>query len=497
MARGWQISGGVFAGAFIVGAVVLLIGDYPQKLIDSEVNNQLVISLDSPTFDDWVNPPPPIYMQYWLFNVTNPDDVIAGKKPNVTQRGPYTYRLYQPRFNVIFYTNDSVSYQNNHTLVFQRNMSVGPEDDIIFNLNVPLVTVSAMLENLSPTLRGLLRVLIRALGDSDLFPPHTVRELLFGYTDSLLSLAHTLLSLIGKDFPAQFGFFYGYNHSDDGVYLVNSGRKNITHVNLVEKWNHEPHLDYWSTKYGNMLNGTDGTFYHPGMKESETIYAYSTDICRSLPFDFEQTSHVRGLKTIRYHTTAKAFGNLTVNPDNAAFCTPPGNCLDSGVLNISICKQDAPIIISSPHFYMGAEEYIAAVNGMDPSKDEHETFLDIEPTTGTVLRANKRLQLNVYLKSSKFAKQLENVRATIFPFVWLNESVYVDSDSANHLRDVMALKGFVLAVPYVLFGISAILIFSVILYNVRNRKRLKEGPLLTNVDYDTEDYGDTHNHVSS
>ncbi|XP_039251972.2 lysosome membrane protein 2-like [Styela clava] len=468
--------------ALVLGGVVLLVGKYPEKIIDSEINKQLAISLNSPEFDDWMTPPPPIYMQYWMFNVTNPDAVIAGQRANLTQIGPFTYRLYQPRYNVALYTNNTVSYQYNHTLVFVKNMSCAdPHNVTITNLNVPLLTIAGMLKNMHiPAFIS--KKIIEIFKDSKVFPQHTAYELLFGYNDSLLSFAHMFI----PSFPAKFGLFYGFNNTDDGVYLVNSGRKDISLVNKMEKWNFKSELDYWSDKYGNMLNGTDGVFFHPDMKITETIYAYSTDICRSLPFKYEMNTDVRSISTYRYHTTAMAFANSTVNPDNGAFCVPAGNCMGSGVLNISVCKDNAPVVISSPHFYLGDPKYVNGVIGLKPNKTYHETYLDIEPTTGTVLRANKRLQLNIQLEASEYSDDLKNVRTTTFPFVWLNESVTVDVDSANHLKQVLMVKQVVLSTPYILFGISALIFVIIIIVTIHKNKK-KGTPLLTNVDYDEDE----------
>lgn len=44
------------------------------------------------TYNDWVKPPVPVYMQYYLFNYTNVDDILNGSKPQVRQLGPYSYR---------------------------------------------------------------------------------------------------------------------------------------------------------------------------------------------------------------------------------------------------------------------------------------------------------------------------------------------------------------------------------------------------------------------
>lgn len=42
---------------------------------------------------------------------------------------------------------------------------------------------------------------------------------------------------------------------------------------------------------------------------------------------------------------------------------------------------DAPLVESLPHFYLGNESLLDTINGLNPKKDLHQTFLDIEPVS--------------------------------------------------------------------------------------------------------------------
>lgn len=53
---------------------------------------EIVLVEGSRVFESWKAPPPPVYMQFFFFNVTNVDEVLKGSKPVLDQVGPYTYR---------------------------------------------------------------------------------------------------------------------------------------------------------------------------------------------------------------------------------------------------------------------------------------------------------------------------------------------------------------------------------------------------------------------
>ena len=52
-----------------------------------------VIEPGTTAWDNWVAADTPVYRQFWLFDVQNPQDVVEnGSKPTLVEKGPYTYK---------------------------------------------------------------------------------------------------------------------------------------------------------------------------------------------------------------------------------------------------------------------------------------------------------------------------------------------------------------------------------------------------------------------
>ncbi|KAG5272035.1 hypothetical protein AALO_G00160930 [Alosa alosa] len=114
--------------------------------------------------------------------------------------------------------------------------------------------------------------------------------------------------------------------------------------------------------------------------------------------------------------------------------------------------------MSSPHFYQADEKFVEDVIGMKPKKEHHETTIDINPLTGIVLRAAKRLQVNVLVEKIQiFQSQTGDVRTLVFPVMYLNESVVIDDDSAKKLLAVVAEGNVVINIPFIIIGLGVLL----------------------------------------
>ncbi|PIK51964.1 putative lysosome membrane protein 2 isoform X1 [Apostichopus japonicus] len=377
-----------------------------------------------------------------MWNLTNADDVLKGAKPNVTQVGPYTYRETKNKENVTFLSSDEeISYTTLSQYEFVSDMSVenaNPMIDKITSINIPYLTVVNMVSFWGDKEKSEVK-LAALLTGSQVFESHTVDELLWGYEDPLLKLiALQKPGLVPSTF---FGLFAGKNNSDDGVYVVDSGKTDPSRTSSIKTYKGNSSLTFWTTNTTNMINGTDGTYYHPFIDKSEPLYVFSSDICRSIQASYEKPIDVEGLTADRFVGTPEDFQNTTLNPANLGFCTPNASyCLPGGLLNVSNCHQDAPVVMSLPHFLFAEEKVLEMLDGdLNPIKEKHQTSFDLEPITGGPLQVFKRLQINIHQKAYKDMPNFKSLPNAYLPILWLEESSVVTPEYAKQL-EWMTLK---------------------------------------------------------
>ncbi|XP_003774359.1 lysosome membrane protein 2 [Sarcophilus harrisii] len=440
---------GTLSLLLLVCSVTLLVARVFQKAVDQTIEQNTVLKNGTEIFDSWENPPPPIHMQFYFFNVTNPDEILQGEDPHVEEVGPYTYREYRPRENIRFWDNGTkISAVNPKSYIFQRDLSVGdPEVDLIRTLNIPAITAMewTKINVLKEILEGLLKTY-----QQKLFVTHTVHDLLWGYKDELFSL----ISIFKPDISPYFGLFYGKNGTDDGDYLFLTGEDSYLNFTKILEWNGRRSLNWWTSEKCNMINGTDGNSFHPLISKDELLYVFASDFCRSVYLTFSDIGNVEEIPFFRFTLPPEMLAN---NSDNSCFCIPSGNCLGSGVLNVSICKNGAPIFLSSPHFYQGDEKFISAIKGMNPNKEDHETFMDINPLTGIILRGSNRFQINVHVRQIDGFEETGNIKSLVFPVMYLNESVLIDKDSATKLKSVINATMVITNIPYIIMALGVLL----------------------------------------
>ncbi|KAJ0057020.1 hypothetical protein NL108_000849, partial [Boleophthalmus pectinirostris] len=377
---------------------------------------EAVIEPGTTAYDNWVAAGTIVYRQFWFFTVTNPTEVIEnGSVPVVMERGPYTYKTrFLPKENITFNSNHTASFLLPTSAIFDPSMSVGPEDDKVVILNL---AVAAAYSLIPKGLHGVLERMIKST-NSSLYQTRSVKELLWGYTDPML-----------KDTVALFEV--RINGTFDGPYNVFTGKDDISKVSKIDRYRGESNLNFWDDQYCNMINGTDASSFAPFVDKKKPLYFFSSEsqfsvcILQSVSASYMKTYSLKGIKVYRYSLLPSTLASPVDNPDNHCFCRDPvvtKDCTMAGVLDISSCQKGKPIYISLPHFLLGSPFLTTDIQGLSPHPEHHETFLDVEPTTGFTLNFAKRIQVNMMYGPSNVVTILKKVKDyTIFPVVWLNE----------------------------------------------------------------------------
>ncbi|XP_050732113.1 lysosome membrane protein 2-like isoform X2 [Eriocheir sinensis] len=427
-------------GSVLVILCSVFLGVFPV-IFNSIVDKMLVVRNDSEVFDAFVSPPVPIYMQFWLFNVTNPDEIrFSGAKPVLQEVGPFTYEEVRVKYS--FEWDDyegTVSYLQNKSYMFREDLSNGlKESDPITTINVLMVSLAASLAQ-HPALLVLLELLFLRFSQT-LFIRRAVGDLLFrGYPEPLLA---ELTRLFGdpRGNNGRFGIFYPVNNTNDKRYEVKTGANGMDDFLNIQAWNESDSLHYWhgpGDEYCNMINGTDGSQYPPRVTRDTVLRLYTSELCRSLYLTYEKDLKHHGIPVYRFIPPPEVLADPMDNHDNLCYCVPDtDHCLGAGMLNLQPCLG-LPMILSTPHFYQGDEVELAKLVGLNPSKADHETIIDVEPRTGVAMFAAKKMQLNVPLKPYGSLPSFKNVPEVIFPILWVNESASVNEDDAREVRNAV------------------------------------------------------------
>ncbi|XP_020325773.2 lysosome membrane protein 2 [Oncorhynchus kisutch] len=457
---------GIVCAHLLFIGIGLFVAQVFQTVIHNRLKKELTLTEGSRVFETWKNPPPPIFMQYFFFNVTNPDEFLAGAKPFVSQVGPYTYREYRLKENVTFLENGTrVAAYQCKTFVFLPERSVGdPDIDMITTINIPAVAVMNKVKD-SFWKSSLVAIWMNSL-HVGMFMTHSVNELLWGFKDPLMSRIHTM----NPEIDEYFGLMYKKNGSNDGEVVYHTGEADSMDYGRIARFKGESKLSLWTSEQSNMINGTDGSAFHPLLSKKERLYIFSPDLCRSIFMEFEKDVEVKGLPAYRFTPPRDVLASKEENPANEGFCVSPKECLGSGVLKVSVCKKGAPVVVSFPHFYLGEEKYTNAIEGLSPVREHHQTYLDLNPTTGVPIRASKKAQINILINRISGFPKTKSLNETIFPVMFINETVVIDDTSAAKLQKLLLMVTLVSNFPLIIVGLGVLLLLVFICLIVCERK---------------------------
>ena len=434
----------LFGGAFVLNSM--------QSIFADKIKANLPIVRGTEAYTRYTTPSVPLQVRMYMFNVTNPEQVTkGGAKPNLSQIGPFSMVERRRREIVgISADNKTLDYKLYRSYIFNPNDSV-PLDSIVTLPNAAAFSAFFSAQEKARDEEGAanpITVISDYLANESVYLTDTADNWLFkGIRLKWLdSLNHD-----GVDFEDQppdntFGFYYKKNNTwderADGIMTISTGADgDFDNIGKVLKWNKRSEVNFWKGKSCNAVRGTDGQFFHPNVQKDEILEIFAPDLCRTLAIEFIKTTSIRSIELYRFGISSSFFKPIDYNDETKCYCVKRSHeakqkfCKLGGVIDVSSCRKK-PIVLSTPHFYNGDPSLRQSVEGLSPSAANHDTFIDIEPMTGSVLRVRRRLQVNVEMGPTEGFQDSRFLRDKIIhPFVWMDQSIVVPDEIAQKLEN--------------------------------------------------------------
>lgn len=90
------------------------------------------------------------------------------------------------------------------------------------------------------------------------------------------------------------------------------------------------------------------------------------------------------------------------------------------IIDVNIIRFVAgfPIALSYPHFYKSDPSLLEAIEGLEPTKDLHESYFFIQPKSGLPVDLAFRFQINMALQDIGHMARVEKFSKMTLPLLW-------------------------------------------------------------------------------
>ncbi|XP_075224642.1 protein peste-like isoform X2 [Lycorma delicatula] len=390
-----------------------------------------------------------MHMDFYFFNWTNPNEILT-EKPSFVELGPYRYIERRKKFNIVFNKNGTISYRIMRTWNFSPKESSGTEEDLVTTVNGIAVAGAYKVLKKGIFSQKFLSVAF-SVTKQDLAVTHSIKELLFeGYSDTLMTVGQSMPGQNSSPYD-KFGWFYGKNNShSDGIFNIISGEKNPQEVGVLKQWNYSNRTKFFSEKCSGVY-GSSGDLFPRGLAREDTISFFSADVCRTLTLLYAKDDEVRGIPVYRYEVDPDLLDNGTKVAGNECYCN--GECVPSGLLNVTKCRYGVPAFMSFPHFLNADPIYTNQIDGMKPDPKKHTFYMSVEPNMGFPLEGAARIQVNLLIRPLEYVSLFKNVPTVFIPVFWVEHKFTLTAELATKLR-LAALA------PSIGYTIAAVIFFS-------------------------------------
>ncbi|XP_065209535.1 protein croquemort-like [Planococcus citri] len=453
----------------LIGLVVLLAW---ELLFGYILNSKLVLVKGSQSEHIWKENLVPIYFKVYMFNWTNPEETLAKKqKPNFQEIGPYTFRFSQPKTNIVYNKNHTVTFSSDRLWHFEAKKSKGRLSDRITNINPIAMSVGDRAKSQSFFKKPFISKFLSFM-EKEVYVTKTVEELLFeGYDDRILSMATTLKSWgasVDEFLPEKFGWYFDKNASSDvTLYNVNTGTDDLNNLGKVNWFNYKTRCGVYSDRC-DQVHGSLGDLWPKNLTKEKIASLYISDFCSSFDLTRMETRRLFWTTGVQFVGTDRTFDNGNKYYQNRCYCKNNKCNYPSGIRDVSDCVH-GPIFLSFPHFYLASEQYRRDIKGMHPTAEKHQFSITVQKDSGMVMEIFARLQINVRVEPFSGLGFFSDLPKMMVPTLWFEEYIEMPSSLSWQVRIAFGLAPLLISIigyGSIIIGIVC-LIYGHISYTIR------------------------------
>jgi hypothetical protein len=355
----------------------------------------------------------------YIWQVTNPNQVLLGSSPILQERGPYVARRVDEKRKIVFGITNGLETISYETRTYWLPLPEGESlDDTILTWNPVFLALRdgplSFAYKANMTDRQRLFVTLKA-GD-----------FLRGFSDPLLTQLHSMIPVVPDMWAGPWT-----NTSWSPVTMYVGAPNN-------DPWNRQTRVPVpisptrWNSQYSlaNVIQGTDGMmFARPFLDKPIPLTVWSNELGRAIEFVYNTTESVGGINVRRYLLSSKTLVSASILPENAdVYQFGP-----SGLANLT-SVVGVQVFASKPHFLDGDTSLF--MPGILPNVNKHNSWLDVEPMTGTTLRAQKALQLVYQIRPVNATTQIwcPLVSDRFVPSYWISETAVAPDNMLDALK---------------------------------------------------------------
>jgi len=204
-------------------------------------------------------------------------------------------------------------------------------------------------------------------------------------------------------------------------YTIRTGHDNPSMSRQIVEYGGHSTVDLWETPED--IHGSLGMYNPPGTNKENPPTIFNPDLMRVIDMEYVGTSSIHGVRLKRFTFAPETF----TSNENYYMDT-------DGLINCKSIERfrGMPVLISKPHFLDTESSVQNSVVGLNPERESHETYIDVEPVSGVTMNAHQRVQVNFNLSSDTYFTESDT---TIMPIMWYERSGEVPEDLAARFTD--------------------------------------------------------------